>query len=147
MNADDADQRGDHPSSDPRHPFIRGQQSERRSARSVHRRRETGAAADGGNHQVQSSIIRVAAVLHEVLGGLLARADVHELLAVVLVGVVFAEVGTQPALSVVNLQHGEAPFASSRMSIIWNVARPSFIESRVAKARRKMGSIQNGEPR
>src|SRR4051794_16689234 len=70
----------------------------------LHRRFEPVAAADGRDLQVERSVAWMAALLDQVVGGLALRADLHELLVVV---VVLPEVAAQAALSVVNgHQHG-----------------------------------------
>src|SRR4051812_25001919 len=76
---------------------------------SVHLRRlEPGAAADRRHHQVQRRVLRVAALVHQVLGRFMLRADLHELRRWL---VVFAEVGAQAALTIVYMQHVEPPIA------------------------------------
>src|SRR5689334_22019678 len=65
----------------------------------LHRRLEAVAAADRGDLQVQRRMTRVAAVFDQVVWGLALRADLDELLVLV---VGLAEMGTQATLSVVN---------------------------------------------
>ena len=87
--------------------------------RSVHPRRlEPAAAAVGGDDEVQGGVLRVAALFDEILRRLLARADLDELLLVL--GLVFAEVGAEPALAVVYLEHIDTPFVhfASRLDAV-----------------------------
>jgi hypothetical protein len=64
------------------------------------RRREPGTATDGRDDQVQRGVLRVAALFLQVGGGFVFLADLDELR---FVGVAFAEVGAEAALSVLNL--------------------------------------------
>jgi hypothetical protein len=69
------------------------------------RRLEADAAADGGDHQVQWPMLRVTVLVDEVLRRLVVAADLDKLL--LRVGwVVFAEVETEAALSLLNFDHG-----------------------------------------
>jgi hypothetical protein len=63
---------------------------------------EAFAAADGRDHQVQRGVLRVSALLDEVLRRLVGNANLYELLVL---RVVLAEVGAQAALTVVYLKH------------------------------------------
>jgi hypothetical protein len=66
---------------------------------------------------------RVEAVFHKLFRCLVLDADLHDVLLAV---VVFAEVGTQAALSVLNLKHDESPFAlRARLLRVWRDARAS----------------------
>lgn len=66
------------------------------------RRRETVAAADGRDLEVEWRVARVPAVVHEIFGRLLVRADLHESFVV---AVRLPEVGAQATLSFMNFLH------------------------------------------
>ena len=75
----------------------------------LERRLEAVAAADGGDLEVQRRVAGVPALVDHVVGRLLLRPHLHELLVV---GVVLAEMAAQAALAFVNLHHhGGSPFA------------------------------------
>jgi hypothetical protein len=64
---------------------------------------ETVAPADGRNDQVQVRVLGVSAFFYQIFRRLVAAADFYELPLVILV--VLAKVGTETALTVVNVCH------------------------------------------
>jgi hypothetical protein len=75
-----------------------------------HCRLEPVAAAGGGDAEVERGVAGVAALIDQVLGRFLLRADLDELLVGLMV---FAEMGAKPALTLVNLQHGRLLFSAA----------------------------------
>lgn len=63
---------------------------------------EAVAAGDGGDFEVEGGVLGVGAIVDHLFGGGVLGADFDELGSG---GVVLAEVGTEAALTVVNLQH------------------------------------------
>jgi hypothetical protein len=68
----------------------------------LRRRLEAVAAADRGDHQVQRGVLGVAALVDEIRRGLVADADLDEVLSL---RVVLAEVQAQSALAFVKVHH------------------------------------------
>jgi hypothetical protein len=52
---------------------------------------------------MEAGVLRMTAFFHQILGGTFRRADLNERLPVI--RVIFAEVSTQTALTIVNHQH------------------------------------------
>src|SRR5438045_2486329 len=91
--------------------------SEHRAKRSVHvRGLEPVAAADGRDHQVQRGMFRVSTFVQHCFGRAVIHADLDEFLRL---RVMFAEVLTETALTVVYLQHDE--LLSERVNSILSV--------------------------
>jgi hypothetical protein len=74
--------------------------------RLVHPRRlKPVASADRSDDEMQGGMLRVAALLDEIFGGLLARSDLDK--PRLLGGFVFTKMGTETALTVMHLEHDQ----------------------------------------
>ena len=69
------------------------------------RRLEPLAATDRRDHEVKRVVLRMPALLNEVIGGLPRGSNLDELRLVLLLALVFAEMSTKPALSIMYHLH------------------------------------------